>query len=53
MRTREALEGGEHRRPTQAPEDKVAPESQSTGSPWDTDSVTSWVSPNIKKSKES
>ncbi|MBN7483189.1 hypothetical protein [Mycobacteroides abscessus] len=27
-------------------------EDQGAGSPWDTETVTSWVSPNIKKNKE-
>lgn len=58
------LEGGEHRRPPAAAtgtEPKArgasgagiaAPETQSAGSPWNTDSVTSWVSPNLKKNKK-
>lgn len=30
----------------------AAPESQQAGSPWDTDSVTSWVSPHHQKNKK-
>lgn len=61
MRTQEAPE---HRRPTMdgsraegegsgtEAAGTATPESQWSGSPWSTDSVTSWVSPNLKKSKE-
>ncbi|MDQ8118511.1 hypothetical protein [Mycobacteroides abscessus] len=67
MRTQEALDPMEHgtdRRPTKdgsraegegsgtEAADNVAPESQSARSPWDTDVVTSYVSPNLKKNKE-
>lgn len=30
----------------------AAPENQQAGSPWDTDSVTSWVSPHHQKNKK-
>ncbi|QSM95694.1 hypothetical protein I3U40_08100 [Mycobacteroides abscessus subsp. abscessus] len=42
----------ERRRRTKAAAGKVASEPQSAGNPWDTDSVTSWVSPNLKKNKK-
>lgn len=54
MRAREQLdplEGGTGRRPPAAA-GTAAPETQGTGSPWSTDQVTSWVSPNIKKNKK-
>ncbi|MBN7314119.1 hypothetical protein [Mycobacteroides abscessus] len=28
------------------------PDNQTSGSPWPTDQVTSWISPNLKKNKE-
>lgn len=37
---------------SEAEQGAAAPEDQSTGSPWGTETVMSWVSPNIKKSKE-
>lgn len=43
------LESGTDRRPPKAAADNVAPDNQS---PWSTDSVMSWVSPNIKKNKK-
>ncbi|MDO3167175.1 hypothetical protein P5V90_09435 [Mycobacteroides abscessus subsp. abscessus] len=46
------LENGTDRRPTKEAAGTAAPDNQSTGSPWDTDAVTSWVSPNFKKNKE-
>ncbi|SIE96682.1 hypothetical protein [Mycobacteroides abscessus] len=55
MRTQEALdplEGGERRRPTKEAAGNVTPETQRSGSPWGTDQVMSWVSPNIKKNKK-
>ncbi|SLI41249.1 Uncharacterised protein [Mycobacteroides abscessus subsp. massiliense] len=67
MRTQEALdllEGGERRRPTMdgsraegegsgtEAAGNVAPETQSAGSPWGTDQVVSWVSPNIKRGEK-
>ncbi|SHP92741.1 hypothetical protein [Mycobacteroides abscessus] len=55
MRTQEQLdplEGGERRRPPKAAAGKVASETQRAGSPWSTETVMSWVSPNIKKNKK-
>lgn len=46
------LDDGERRRPTKEAAGKVASDNQNAGSPWSTDSVTSWVSPNIKKREE-
>lgn len=46
------LDDGEHRRPPKAAAGNVTPESQGAGSPWDTDVVTSWVSPHHQKNKE-
>lgn len=37
---------------SEAEQGNVTPDNQRSGSPWDTDSVNSWVSPNIKKNKE-
>lgn len=48
----EPLEDGADRRPPTAAAGNVTPETQSAGSPWSTETVMSWVSPNIKKSKE-
>ncbi|SKR18607.1 Uncharacterised protein [Mycobacteroides abscessus subsp. abscessus] len=50
--TPDQLENGEDRRPTKEAAGNRSPEGQGAGSPWDTDSVTSWVSPNLKKNKE-
>lgn len=47
-----AVESGEDRRPTKEAAGTVTPEGEGAGSPWDTDQVVSWVSPNIKKNKE-
>lgn len=46
------LDDGEHRRPTKEAAGNVTPDNQRSGSPWSTDSVTSWVSPNLKKNKK-
>lgn len=48
----EPLEDGADRRPTKEAAGNVTPETQSAGSPWGTETVTSWVSPNIKKNKK-
>ncbi|MBN7564508.1 Uncharacterised protein [Mycobacteroides abscessus subsp. abscessus] len=48
--TPDPMEHGEHRRPPAAA-GNVTPDNQNAGSPWSTDSVTSWVSPNIKRGK--
>lgn len=50
--TPDQLEGGEDRRPPTAAAGTAAPDDQRTGSPWDTDVVTSWVSPHHQKNKE-
>ncbi|SIE27182.1 hypothetical protein [Mycobacteroides abscessus] len=55
MRAQEALdplEGGTDRRRHRRTAGKVVSDSQGAGSPWDTDVVTSWVSPNLKKNKK-
>ncbi|SKO40892.1 Uncharacterised protein [Mycobacteroides abscessus subsp. abscessus] len=49
--TPDLLDDGEHRRPPKAAAGTAAPEGQQAGSPWSTDSVMSWVSPNIKRGK--
>lgn len=46
------MEHGADRRPPVAAAGTAAPEGQSTGSPWSTDQVTSWVSPHHQKNKE-
>ncbi|SLI77244.1 Uncharacterised protein [Mycobacteroides abscessus subsp. massiliense] len=45
------LDDGEHRRPTKEAAGNGSPKTQSTGSPWSTDQVTSYVSPNIKRGR--
>lgn len=46
------LENGEDRRPRVAAAGNVTTEGQRAGSPWDTDMVTSWISPHHQKNKE-
>lgn len=50
--TPDQLENGEDRRPTKEAAGNGSPENQRAGSPWDTDMVTSWVSPHHQKNKE-
>ncbi|MBN7561427.1 hypothetical protein [Mycobacteroides abscessus] len=47
------LENGPDRRPTKEAAGNRSPEDQQAGSPWPAAQVVSWVSPNIKKNKES
>lgn len=49
--TPDPLDDGADRRPPAAA-GTAAPETQRAGSPWDTDVVTSWVSPHHQKNKE-
>ncbi|SLI53988.1 Uncharacterised protein [Mycobacteroides abscessus subsp. massiliense] len=46
---RALLEDGEDRRPTKEAAGKRSSDDQRAGSPWDTDTVTSWVSPQHQK----
>ncbi|WP_157897308.1 hypothetical protein [Mycobacteroides franklinii] len=50
--TPDPLDDGTDRRPPLAAAGTAAPESQGAGSPWNTETVMSWVSPNIKKNKK-
>lgn len=49
--TPDPLDDGADRRPPAAA-GTAAPETQRAGSPWSTDQVVSWVSPNIKRGKK-
>ncbi len=46
------MQNGTDHRPTKEAADTVASEGQEAGSPWDTDSVVSWISPNLKRGKK-
>lgn len=47
--TSDQLENGEDRRPPKEAAGTVTSEGQGAGSPWDTDTVTSYVSPHHQK----
>lgn len=46
------LEGGTDRRPPVAAAGNGSPDNQRSESPWSTETVMSWVSPNIKRGKK-
>lgn len=50
--TPDPLEDGEDRRPTKEAAGKRSSDDQRAGSPWETETVTSWVSPHHQKNKE-
>lgn len=50
--TPDQLENGEDRRPPTAAAGNGSPVDQQAGSPWDTETVVSWVSPHHQKKGE-